>query len=205
MATAATVVTVEPGLQDLWPCPCGDRVSPDLVPDGLLLGALWGYVRVRQVLRPVHGAHGRLRRGDPGRGAKNHVPAQDSAKEGGVSMKDSMPGDTAWALSLGWALMFSFIIINSACRNVPSPTKTVTLIPKVIQKTVPLVIPCMAAPPKMVVISWPDADRMGNRILAASTVDLIVDTMVAERRYIDENWAACQDAALEHEIWKEQK
>jgi hypothetical protein len=130
------------------------------------------------------------------------VPAQDSAKEGGFSMKNSTTGEAAWALSLGWALMFSFIIINSACRNVPSPTKTVTLIPKVIQKTVSLVIPCMAAPPKMVVISWPDADRMGNRILAASTVDLI---MVAEKRYIDENWAACQDAALEHEIWKEQK
>lgn len=108
----------------------------------------------------------------------------------------------SWLVVMVVAL-WTTVAIGVACRHAPPPTKVAPMIPKAIEKVAPMVLPCMKEPPKMVVIGWPTPDRMGNRILAASMYDLIVDTMVAERRYIDENWAACQDMALEQTIWKE--
>lgn len=51
---------------------------------------------------------------------------------------------------------------------------------------------CMARPPKVEDIDWPDADRTGNLLLHASTAERVKAAYGIAVRYISEQWRKCR-------------
>lgn len=56
-------------------------------------------------------------------------------------------------------------------------------------------VSCMAAPPPLVVIDWPDADRLGNVLMHTSQVDHVKGAYADLRRYVDEQYFRCLHVA----------
>jgi hypothetical protein len=56
-------------------------------------------------------------------------------------------------------------------------------------------VSCMAAPPPVVVIDWPDADSIGNVLMHTSTVDRVKGAYADLRRYVDEQYFSCLHVA----------
>ncbi len=59
-------------------------------------------------------------------------------------------------------------------------------------------VSCMAEPPPLEVIDWPDADRVGNVLLHRSTVERVQGAYAELRRYALEQYFRCLHVAQEH-------
>jgi hypothetical protein len=56
-------------------------------------------------------------------------------------------------------------------------------------------VSCMAEPPPLVVIDWPDADSIGNVLMHTSTVDRVRGAYADLRRWVDEQYFNCLHVA----------
>lgn len=56
-------------------------------------------------------------------------------------------------------------------------------------------VSCMAEPPPMDVIDWPDADSIGNVLMHTSQVDHVKRSYADLRRYVDEQYFRCLHVA----------
>ena len=52
-------------------------------------------------------------------------------------------------------------------------------------------VSCMAPPPPMDPIDWPDADSIGNVLMHTSQVDHVKGAYANLRRYVDEQYFGC--------------
>lgn len=56
-------------------------------------------------------------------------------------------------------------------------------------------VSCMAPPPPMDPIDWPDADSIGNVLMHTSQVDHVKGAYADLRRYVDEQYFSCLHVA----------
>lgn len=56
-------------------------------------------------------------------------------------------------------------------------------------------VPCMDAPPKPDLPTWPTPDRLGNMVMHASTADMIRDALDSELAYVNVQYARCAQVA----------
>lgn len=56
-------------------------------------------------------------------------------------------------------------------------------------------VPCMDAPPKPDLPTWPTPDRLGNMVMHVSTVDMIRDALDSELAYVNVQYARCVQVA----------
>lgn len=91
-----------------------------------------------------------------------------------------------WAIVLGVLLMVAGLI--GCAGTVPKKSSEH---PHPVKESIVKFISCMAEPPAMEAIDWPDADRLGNVLLHASTAERLREAYAALRRYVNEQYFRC--------------
>lgn len=94
-----------------------------------------------------------------------------------------------FVLSLLWA----FVVNCTSPAERANEMTTRSCAPLVVR--VEVRVPCMDAPPKPDLPTWPTPDRLGNMVMHASTADMIRDALDSELAYVNVQYARCAQVA----------